>query len=107
MLVDLQAHPDFLLDGVGLVLPRLAGLHVGFVLELAVIHEPRNRRIGALGDLHQIQIGFLGESQGVLDADDPDLLAVGADQEDLGDLDLTVDALFADGGSSPRCRHGT
>ncbi|MEI4856046.1 hypothetical protein, partial [Klebsiella pneumoniae] len=30
-----------------------------------------------------------------------DLLAGGPDQEDLGDPDLTIDALFADVGSSP------
>src|SRR5699024_9372192 len=47
------------------------------------------------------EICFLGETQGVLDPDLADLLAGGPDQEDLGDPDLTVDALFADVGSSP------
>src|SRR5690606_19459670 len=35
--VDLEAHPNFLLDRVRLVLPSLAGLQVGFVPLLAVI----------------------------------------------------------------------
>src|SRR5699024_1910078 len=47
------------------------------------------------------EICFLGETQGVLDPDLADLLAGGPDQADLGDPDLTVDALFAAVGSSP------
>ncbi|GLI30773.1 hypothetical protein BCONGLO52_16140 [Brachybacterium conglomeratum] len=101
MRVDLQAHPDFLLDRVRLVLPSLAGLQVGFVLVLAIIHEPRDGRVRTRCDLDQVEVCFLGETQGVLDTDLTDLLAVGTDQEDLGDPDLTVDALFADVGSSP------
>src|SRR5699024_5909974 len=77
------------------------GLQVGFVLVLAVIHETGDRRVRAGRDLDQVEICFLGETQGVLDPDLADLLAGGPDQEDLGDPDLTVDALFADVGSSP------
>src|SRR5699024_3649774 len=99
--VDLQAHPDLLLDRVRLVLARFTGLQVGFVLVLAVIHETGDRRVRAGRDLDQVEICFLGETQGVLDPDLADLLAGGPDQEDLGDPDLTVDALFADVGSSP------
>ncbi|GAA1490353.1 hypothetical protein GCM10009626_30990 [Brachybacterium sacelli] len=99
--VNLQAHPDFLLDRVRLVLPRLAGLQVGFVLVLAVIHEAGDRRVRAGCDLDEVEICFRGETQGVLDTDLADLFAGGPDQQDLGDPDLTVDALFADVGSSP------
>ncbi|GAA1292748.1 hypothetical protein GCM10009590_22160 [Brachybacterium alimentarium] len=99
--VDLQAHTDFLLDRIRLVLARLTGLQVGFVLVLAVIHETGDRRVRAGRDLDEIEIGFRGETQCVLDADLTDLLAGGPDQKDLGDPDLTIDALFADVGSSP------
>ncbi|GAA1307685.1 hypothetical protein JOE54_001375 [Brachybacterium tyrofermentans] len=101
MHVDLQAHTDFLLDRIRLVLPRLTGLQVGFVLVLAVIHETRDRRVRAGCDLDKIEIGFRGETQCVLDTDLTDLLAGGPDQKDLRDPDLTIDALFADVGSSP------
>ena len=84
-----------------LVLAGLTGLHGRLVLELAVVHELADRRAGRRRDLDEVEVRLLGESQGVLDADDADLLAVGADEPDLGDADPVVDAgLGADGSSS-------
>src|SRR5699024_5935527 len=95
------AHPDLLLDRVRLVLARFTGLQVGFVLVLAVIHETGDRRVRAGRDLDQVEICFLGETQGVLDPDLAYLLAWRPAQEDRAAPGLTVDALFADVGSSP------
>src|SRR5208283_2651051 len=70
------------------------GLERGLVLELAVVHEladrwPRRRR-----DLNQIEVGFLGQPERVVDRNDPDLLAGGSDQPDLGNTDALVYTRF-------------
>jgi hypothetical protein len=41
-------------------------------------------RSGHRGDLDQIEIGLPGQTQGVVDAHDAHLLAVGADEADFG-----------------------
>jgi hypothetical protein len=85
---------------VRLVSPRLALLHGGFVLVLAEVHELADRRLRQRGDLDEIEIGLDGQSECVLDSDDPDLLAVRADEANLGDPDPVIDAwLDADGAS--------
>ena len=76
--------------------PRLARLHGRLVLELAEVHELAHGRTGVGGDLDQVEVGLGGQPKGVLDAHDADLLAVGADQPDLGDPDAVVDAGLAD-----------
>ena len=94
--VDLQPETDLLEDRVRLVPPGLTGLHVCFVLELAVVHDLADGRTSVRGHLDEVEVGVLGQAQGVLHADDADLLAVGADQADLGDADPIVDAGLAD-----------
>ena len=42
-------------------------------------------------DLDQVEVGVLGALQRVVDLDDPELLAVGADQAHLGHADPLVD----------------
>ncbi|GEL99659.1 hypothetical protein CTE05_32060 [Cellulomonas terrae] len=96
MRVDLQPETDLLEDRVGLVPPGLAGLHVCFVLELAVVHDLADGRTSVRCHLDEVEVGVLRQAQGVLHADDADLLAVGADQADLGDADPIVDAGLAD-----------
>ena len=94
--VDLETETDLLDDGVGLVATRLARLHRGLVLELAVVHELRygGTRLGR--DLDQVEIRLLGKPQRVLDPHDADLFALGADQADLGHADFFVDARLVD-----------
>src|ERR687885_695271 len=94
--VDLQPEPDLLQDRVRLVAARLAGLHVRLVLELAEVHELADRGAGQRGDLDQVEVGLLRQLQRLLDADDADLLPVGADQPHLGDADAVVDPGLAD-----------
>src|SRR5690606_25344839 len=100
--VDLQPEPDLLEDRVRLVASRVARLHVGLVLELAVVHELGDGRSRVGSDLDQVEICLRGQPERVLDADDADLLAVGADQAHLGNSDALVDAWLADRYSSCR-----
>jgi hypothetical protein len=63
---------------------------------------------GARGgrDLDEVEVGLLREPEGVVDTDDPDGLAVGANEPDFRHPDPVVDAqLCADGSSmwSERC----
>src|SRR5882762_908759 len=99
--VDLRAELLLLDDGELLVAAGLAGLLRALVLELAVVHELADRRPCLSGDLDQVKVSFPRQSQGVFDAHDADLLAVGSDEPDLGYADAVVDArLCADGVSS-------
>jgi hypothetical protein len=82
--VDLQAEPDLLEDRVRLVAPGLTGLHVRLVLELAEVHELATGGRASGRDLDEVEIGLLRQLQRLLDADDADLLPVGADQPHLG-----------------------
>src|SRR3954452_24531967 len=94
--VDLRTELDLLDDGVDLVLARFPCLHGGFVLELAEVHELGDRRLGHGGHLDEVEVRLLGQTQRVLDADDADLLAVGANQAHFRDPDALVDARLAD-----------
>jgi len=90
--VDLGTKLHLLDDHVRLVATRLASLLGVLVLELAVVHELADRRSRGRCDLDQVEVGLLRESQGVVDADDADGLAVRAHETDLGNPDPVVDA---------------
>ncbi|GAA3626642.1 hypothetical protein GCM10022223_49950 [Kineosporia mesophila] len=96
MRVDLEAEPDLLEDGVGLVLPGLTVLDRRLVLELSEVHELADRRPRLGGDFDKVEVGLLGETQRVFDPDDADLLPVGADQPHLWDADTVVNPGLAD-----------
>ena len=83
-----------------LVLAGLTRLLSALVLELAVVHELADRRPGHRGDLDKVEVGLLGQPEGVLDADDADLLTIGSDQPHLGDADAVVDAGLSSNGFS-------
>ncbi|BCQ05323.1 hypothetical protein TPCV14_13670 [Cutibacterium avidum] len=51
--------------------------------------------------LNQIEVLLAGELQGLLDPDDSDLFAIGADQAHLGNADPLVDAGFSTDGVLP------
>ena len=92
VLVDLRAELHLLDDRVRLVPARFALLERGLVLVLAEVHELADRRLGHRGHLDEVEIGLHGQAQGVLDADDSDLLAVRAHEAHLGDSNPLVDA---------------
>jgi hypothetical protein len=101
--VDLRTELHLLDDRVDLLLAVLTGLDGRLVLELAVVHELADRRLAVRGHLDQVEVRLDSQSQGVLDADDADLFAVGADESYFRNADPIVDpGLDADGASSCR-----
>jgi hypothetical protein len=96
MRVNLEPETDLLQHGVRLVLARLTGLHVCFVLVLAEVHKLADRRPCLRGDLYKVEVSLLGETQRVFNPDDADLLPVGADQPHLWDADPVVNPGLAD-----------
>jgi hypothetical protein len=94
--VDLQTEADLLEDRVGLVLAGFASLDRRLVLVLAEIHQLAHGGLGVRGHLDQIEVGFLGQAQGILNTDDPDLFTVGTDHPHLWDADTIVDTWVAD-----------
>ena len=64
------------------------------VLELAVIHDPANRRLGRRRDLDQIELRRFRHRQRVREGYDADLLAFDTDQADFGGVDFAVDPLL-------------
>ena len=58
------------------------------------------RALRAQLNLDQVEIGLLSQTQGVLHADNADLLAAGADETHFGNADPFVDTGLADVGSS-------
>ncbi len=98
--VDLGAQLLFLDDGLLLVLARLARLLSRLVLELAVVHDLADRRLGVRGYFDKVEIGIRGDAEGVFDAHDAYLLATWSDQADFRYSNALVDAgLSADGAS--------
>jgi hypothetical protein len=91
MRIDLGPELHLFDDGVGLVPACLACLQSALVLELAEVHELAHRRTGVRGNLDQVEIGFLRESECVLNADDTDLFAVRSDKSDLWYADPVID----------------
>ena len=63
------------------------------VLELTVVHQTADRRLGVRRDFHQIHVALLGKTERVGDLDDAQLFSVQTYQAHLGDADFTVDAI--------------
>ena len=99
--VDLRPELDLLDLDPRLLLTRLLLADVPLVLELAVIHDPADRRLGLRGDLDQIEIEILGALERVLDLHDSDLGPVGTDEPNLGGPDPIVDARLNRDPASP------
>jgi hypothetical protein len=98
--VDLGPELHLLDDHVRLVAARLTCLLGVLVLELAVVHELAHRRTRGRGHLDQVEVRLLCESQCVVDPDDADCLAVGANEPDFGHPNPVIDTkLCADGSS--------
>jgi hypothetical protein len=67
------------------------------ILELAEVHDAAHGRARGRRDLDEVEAGFLGALHRVVGRDDADLLALLVDEADLGDPDLSVDAVFGCG----------
>jgi len=93
--VDLRPDLDLLDDRLRLVLARFPGFERRLVLELAEVHELADRRPCRRRDLHEVEIGLLGQSQRVGDRYDPDLLARRAYETNFRYPDAVVDSRFS------------
>ncbi len=81
-----------LLDGDGDALaPGLLGLLGRFVLELAVVHDPADRRVGHGGHLDEVEVELPGDGECLRQGLDAELRSVGADEADLPSSDPVVD----------------
>nr|WP_228430491.1 hypothetical protein [Baekduia soli] len=92
VLGDLRPELDLPDDDLLLVLARLLLLLGELVLELGVVQDAADGRTGLRRHLDQVEISLLRHAQGLVGPHDPDLLAVIADDADLGDADALVDA---------------
>jgi len=90
--VDLRPELHFFDDRQDLVSPGLPGLLRALVLELSVVHELADGWAGVRGDLDEIEIGLLRQSQGFADRNNADLLTLGSDEANLGNADPVVNA---------------
>ena len=91
MVVDGRAHLDLLdLDDL-LLLARLVGLLLLFVLVLAVVHQLDHGRFRFWRDLDQVEAFFFGDCAGFIDADRAVFVAVISDQKDGAREDLLID----------------
>src|SRR5207245_1438931 len=61
---------------------------------LSVVHELADRRPGCGCHLDQVEVGFLGQPERIVDAYDPHLLAGRADKPDFGNPDALVNSWF-------------
>jgi len=90
--VDVGAHLDLLdLDDL-LVLARLGSLLLVGVFQFAEVEDLADWRIGVGGNLDEIEAGFLGCKQRVVDRNVPEIVAVGTDELDAGDSDIAIGA---------------
>src|SRR5690606_14854886 len=98
--LDARPHLDFLDLDLVLLLARRPSLPRLLVLELAVVHDPDDRRPRRRRDFHEVETLLLCRCPGLLDRQNSELLAVRADDADGADADLPVDA------DSTLCRYG-
>jgi len=73
-----------------------AGIFVAlgfFVEELAVIHDPTDRRCGISSNLDQIEAFVLSQPQGVIEGHYPELLLVFVKNPDFAGADLPVSTM--------------
>jgi len=95
MRVDLRPDLDLLDDRLRLVLARFPGLERRLILELAEVHELRDRRPSGRRDLHEVQVRLLRQTERISDGDDPDLLSGRAYESNFWYPDTVVDTRFS------------
>src|SRR6478736_9130644 len=93
---NLRPELDLLDVDRNLVLARDFGLLLLLVAVLAVVHDPRDRRIGLSRDLDEVEIPSVRIVQRLLDRLHPELAAFLVDEPDLRDADVFVDAAVRD-----------
>lgn len=91
VLADVVAKLHFLDLGSVLLLAGLPFFLLLLKLELAVVHDAADGRVGLFAHQDQVQIFFFCQAQGFARAHDPQLSAVGIDKADFGEADALVD----------------
>ena len=94
VLVDLRPELDLFDLDLGLVLARELLLLSLLVLELAVVHDAADRRIGERRDLDEVEILLIGDPQSIRDREDAELAPVDADQTTPRRADALVEPRF-------------
>ena len=92
VVIDLRLHAHFAELHVLLVLLRLTVLLRLLVLEPAKVHEPRDRRACASGNLDEVDIALPRHRDRFARADNANLRAVLVDQANFGDPDPLIRA---------------
>src|SRR5204863_8529356 len=104
-IVDAGAEPHLLEDDDLLLLLRLALLLFLLELVLPIIHDLADRRVGSRRDLDEIEVLLSRHVLRLLERDDADLAAVGADEAYFRDAsDQVVDSGFWFCGSTVESR---
>jgi hypothetical protein len=63
------------------------------ILELAVIHQARNWRLGGRGNFNQVDIGLFGHPEGLPRRHDAERFVFDAHQAQFRNVDLCVEAM--------------
>ena len=63
------------------------------ILELAVVHETGNRRLGSRCNFHQIDIGFFRQAEGFGQCDDAESFVLDTTQAQFRRSDFAIDAM--------------
>src|SRR5262249_22563970 len=92
---DLGPELDLLDVDLRLVLPGELGLLFLLVAVLAVIHDPRDRRIRLLGHDDEVEVVIPGVVERLVFGLDPQLRAVLADQPDAGRANVLIQRLVS------------
>ena len=90
--VDLGPHLHLFDHDLRLLLSRLSLSDRLLVLELSVVHDPADGRVGLGRHLDEVEVLLLGQLERFPCIDDPDLSAVCCDDPYLGDPDALVDS---------------
>ena len=102
---DLRPVLHLLDPDVGGLAPALLG-PLGLVeLELAVVHDPADRRVGHRGHLDEVEVELPGDRQGLGQRLDAELLTVGVDEADFTGTDAVVDPVLCCGFSDDAASH--
>lgn len=86
----LRSKPDFFYLNLGLRFPGFAIFLCFFIEEFAVIEHPAYGRVGVRGDLYEIQIGLLCQSEGFIDGYDAFVFSVRVDEANLSGANLFI-----------------
>jgi hypothetical protein len=102
VIIDLRPNADFLKFDNVLVAARFTLFPALLIPELAVIHEPANRRDRIRSDFDKIEPALTGHFQRISRRNDPNLLACLVDESNFPNPDSLIDArLHWSGNSSP------